>query len=158
MSTFKPAKWAGALAVLGASALLLAASANQQPNGGTITSHFQLPDNLWRHPVMVAAIRDGAVVYQEETSLPNDSHLTGDVIRPGLYDVRVEGDGIVTEVKRGVRLYPGRELPLYFNIKAGSGLHTVEYATTALSREEIALRLGKLEAAVAELRKSLPAK
>jgi hypothetical protein len=158
MSRFGRTRWTSTIFVVLASGLLLAASRNRQQPNGTITSRFQLPDNLWRHPVMVAAIRDGAVVYQEESPLPNDNHLSGDMIRPGLYDVRVEGEGIVTEVKRGVRLYPGRELNLYFNIRPGAGLHTVEYTTTALSREEIALRLSRLEAAVAELRKSLAAK
>jgi hypothetical protein len=157
MPALRPTRWASAIGALLASALLLAATSKQEPNG-TITSRFQAPDNLWRHPIMVAAIRDGAVVYQEETLLPNDNHLSGDMIRPGLYDVRVEGEGIVTEIKRGVRLYPGRELNLYFTIRPGAGLHTVEYTTTALSREEIALRLSRLETAVAELRKSLAAK
>lgn len=157
MSKLGRTKSAAALGVLLASALLLAATGTQQQNASFVC-HFQLPDNLWRHPVMVAAIRDGAVVYQDEISLPNDAKLSGDVIRPGFYDVRVEGDGIVTEMKRGVRLFPGREQSLYFVIRPGAGLHTVEYTAGAEPREEIAVRLSRLEAAVAELRKALAAK
>ena len=150
-------RWASAIAVVVAAALLLAAAGTQQQNA-TFVCHFQLPDNLWRHPVMVAAMRDGAVVYQDEISLPNDARLAGDVMRPGFYDVRVEGEGIVTEVKRGVRLFPGREQSLYFVIRPGAGLHTVEYTAGAEPREEIAVRLSRLEAAVAELRKALASK
>jgi hypothetical protein len=38
-------------------------------------------------------------------------------------------------------------------MRAGTGVRTVEYAIGGLSREEIAARLAKLEAAMAELQK-----
>lgn len=157
MSNLGRTKWATAIGAVVGSALLLAATGAQQEPGAFVC-HFQQPDNLWRHPVMVAAIRDGAVVYQTESSLPNDARLDGSVMRPGMYDVRVEGEGIVTEVKRGVRLFPSRDAALYFNIRPGAGLHTVEYTVGAEPREEIAVRLSRLEAAVAELRKALASK
>lgn len=75
---------------------------------------------------------------------------------PGLYDVRAEGQGAVTEVKRGVHVFAGQDLNVNFVMHAGTGLRTVEYATGGLSREEVAARLAKLEAAVAKYRAAPP--
>ena len=111
---------------------------------------------LQGHPIMVSAIRDGQVVEQQETQFNGDRTLDG--LQPGLYDVRAEGDGAVTEEKRGVHVFAGRSVDLYFDLRLGKGVHIVEYATGGLSREEVAARLGKLETAVTQLQKSIPPK
>jgi hypothetical protein len=103
---------------------------------------------------MVSAIRGGEVVKQQETVLPGSQELSD--LPPGLYDVRVEGQGAVTDVKRGVHVFAGQELDVSFVMHAGTGARTVEYAAAGLSREEVAARLAKLEAAVAELQKAAP--
>ena len=130
---------------------------NVQP--GRIINRF--PGNegnrpLQGHPIMVSANRDGQVVAQQETQFNVDRSLDG--LQPGLYDVRAEGDGAVTEEKRGVHVFADRSVDLYFDLRLGKGVHIVEYATGGLSREEVAARLGKLETAVTQLQKSIPPK
>jgi hypothetical protein len=102
---------------------------------------------------MVSAIRDGRIVEQQELPLTTGRDLQGDSIPPGVYDVRVEGQGLVTEVKRGIHVFAGQKTELTFDLRAGQGVRIVEYATGGLSREEVASRLAKLEAQVAELSK-----
>jgi hypothetical protein len=102
---------------------------------------------------MVSAIRDGEVVEQQEMELPRDGRI-GNNLTEGVYDIRVEGDGVVTEVKKGVHVFAGRELNLSHAMHAGKGARIVEYATGGLSREEVAARLAKLDEQVAELMKA----
>ena len=111
------------------------------------------------HPVMLAAIGNGAIVSQREIFLQQDNTWsTVDNIPPGTYDVRIEGEGLVTEVKRGVQMFPGKQSDLAFLLRPGSGVHIVEYAIGGLAREEVAARLQRLDAAVAELQKKVGAK
>lgn len=148
-----------ALSLLAAAIFLTARPAAPQPGRGSVNNHFSLSEAdkaLHGRPVMISAVRDGQVVEQQETQFPNDKRLTP--LPPGVYDIRAEGDGMVTEVKRGVHLFPDREIDLIFAVHAGKGVHIVEYATGGLSREEVAARLAKLEAAVTQLQKSLPPK
>jgi len=107
-------------------------------------------------PAMVSVIRDGRIVQQSEVNLTTAMEFNSDSIRPGVYDVRVEGEGLVTEVKRGVHAFAGQKTEVTFQVRSGQGVHVVEYATGALPREEIAARLAKLEAQVAELSKPRP--
>jgi hypothetical protein len=112
-------------------------------------------------PVMVSATGDGKIVTQYEVVLvepPADAHTILDSLPAGQYDVRVEGDGIVTEVKRGVQVFSGRDGSLIAVVRAGEGAHVVEYATGGLAREEIAARIAKLEAALADLQKARQSK
>jgi len=104
-------------------------------------------------PALVSAIRDGRIVEQHEAALTTGTAMEGDSIRIGVYDVRVEGEGLVTEVKRGVHVFAGQKTDLTFQMRTGKGVHIVEYATGALPREEVAARLEKLEAQVAALAK-----
>ena len=114
---------------------------------------FPTPDPaLQGHPIMLTAIRAGEVVQQQETVLPNGKRLSD--LPPGVYDLRAEGQGAVTEVKRGVHVFAGQEVTANFVMRAGTGARTVEYAAGGLSREEVAARLSKLEAAVAALQKA----
>jgi len=106
-------------------------------------------NNSPQHPCMVSLITEGEVVQQQEKMI-ND--LVGFWhLRPGVYEVRVEGEAVVTEVKRGIRAFAGQTTEIIVIPRVGMGTHVVEYATGALSREEIAQRLKKLEALVAEL-------
>jgi len=89
---------------------------------------------------------------------PADAHTILDSLPAGQYDVRVEGEGVTTEVKRGVQVFSGRDGSLIAIVRPGQGAHIVEYATGGLAREEIAARIARLEAAVAELQKSRPPK
>jgi hypothetical protein len=142
-----------------AAAALLTARAATPEEAGSMNCRFSSSEAnkvLQGRPVMVSAIRDGQVVEQQETQFNGDRSLSP--LQPGLYDVRAEGDGIVTEVKRGVHVFPGRQLELHFELHPGKGAHVVEYATGGLSREEVAARLAKLEAAVTQLQKSIPPK
>jgi hypothetical protein len=146
------------LSGLAAAALLTARAATpEQP--GEMYCRFSVSEAnrvLQGRPVMVSAIRDGQVVEQQETQFNGDRSLS--TLQPGLYDARAEGDGMVTEVKRGVHVFPGRRIDLFFEMRPGKGAHVVEYATGGLSREEVAARLAKLEAAVTQLQKSIPPK
>jgi len=153
------------LAASAAAALLLVsvgavvALGQAQKQRGTIALDLQVSDAaLQRHPVMVSAIRDGRIVAQEEDQLGSGTTLRSDSITVGTYDVRVEGAGIVTEEKRGVHVFGGQSSSLIFQLKPGKGVRIVEYATGALSREEVAARLAKLESQVAELSKPRPQK
>jgi hypothetical protein len=105
-------------------------------------------------PAMVSAIRDGRIVEQHEVDLTTGRAFESDSIKVGVYDIRVEGEGLVTEVKRGVHAFAGQKTDLTFQMRPGKGVHIVEYATGALPREEIAARLEKLESQVAALAKA----
>lgn len=107
-------------------------------------------------PAMVSVIRDGRIVEQREINLTTGGEFNTDSIRPAIYDVRVEGDGLVTEVKRGIHVFAGQKTDLTFDVRSGKGAHVVEYATGGLAREEVAARLSRLEAQVAELSKPKP--
>lgn len=104
------------------------------------------------HPAMISAIRHDSVVAQSETVLRSGERLSNLLV--GEYDIRVESEGALTEVKRGVQVIGGRTLQLQFALRAGQGVHIVEFATGGISREEVAARLQRLEAALAELQRA----
>ena len=111
------------------------------------------------HPVMMSALAKGAIVSQKETFLKEgETWATVDNIPPGTYDVRIEGEGMLTEIKRGVQLFPDKQSDLAFLLRPGVGVHIVEYAIGGLAREEVAARLQRLDTAVADLQKKAPAK
>lgn len=126
----------------------------------TIYASVQVSDNgLAGRPVMVSFIQEGAIFFQEETTTtesPNVVSVGSQDSPAGVYDVRVEGDGIVTEVKRGVTLAGPKNMTLQFVVRPGQGVHVVEYATGGLAREEVAQKIAALEAAVAELKGAAP--
>lgn len=103
-----------------------------------------------RHAVMVSLLQDSGVVRQGETVVPTDRRFVD--VAAGVYDVRVEGAGVVTQVKRGVHLVAGQTLDLQFVLRPGTGADVTRYAAAVLSREEIEARLRRLEAAVDSLR------
>ena len=116
-------------------------------------------DQLAGMPAMVTFLRDGAIVFQGETVLtrsPNTVSVGAQSQPFGQYDVRVEGEGFVTETKRGVQLASRQNLTLQFVLRPGEGAHVVEFAEGGLAREEVAARIAALEAEVAELRSATP--
>ena len=100
---------------------------------------------------MVSVIKDGAVVKQREIQFNSSATFP---LPAGLYDVRLEGDGMQTMVKRGIHVNEGERTNIIGGpIRAGTGVKIIEYATGGLSREEVAARLAKLEAVIADLPK-----
>jgi hypothetical protein len=147
------------IVTVAASGLLLSGNASlasaQSPPHGSISLRLRVNEHsLSGRPAMVSAIRDGNIIEQEEVPLSEGRELGSDNMRPGVYDVRVEGEGIVTEIKRGIHVFNGQRTEIVFDVRPGKGVHIVEYATGGLSREEVAARLAKLEAEVAELSKT----
>ena len=123
---------------------------------GEISAHFAASaPSLAGHPAMITVLREGSVLAQGETTLLGEHAFSR--LDAGTYDVRVESDGAVTEVKRGVHVIAGHTLQLQFALRPGQGVHTVEYATGGLSREEVAARLHRLEVAVDSLRTAVAA-
>lgn len=103
-------------------------------------------------PVMVSIIKDGEVFKQKEARINSTASFS---VPAGVYDVRVEGDGMQTLTKRGIHVIENEKTEVIGGpMRTGTGAKIVEYAAGGLSREEIAARLAKLEAALAELQKS----
>lgn len=119
---------------------------------GSMQANFNADASVRGRPVMVSVIQNGAVLTQSETVLPSARSFSG--LALGAYDVRVEGDGLVTEVRRGVQVGELNRLELHFVMRLGQGAHVVEYATGGLSREEVAARLARLDSAVAALQRA----
>jgi hypothetical protein len=70
--------------------------------------------------VMVSVMKDGAVVKQKETGM---SDVPVNFTLPvGVYDVRVEGDGVSTVMKRGVNVTPNDSTNLLPAMRAGQGV------------------------------------
>jgi hypothetical protein len=147
---------ASALLALGVLLSGLSAVPGRAQEKATIYASVKVSDNaLAGRPVMVSFIRDGAIFFQEETTTtesPNVASVGSQDSPVGVYDVRVEGDGIVTEMKRGVTLAGPKNMTLDFIVRPGQGVHVVEYAAGGLAREEVAQKIAALQAAVAELK------
>lgn len=153
-------RFPSAVLALGIFASGLAAVPALGQEKATIYASVLVSDNaLAGRPVMVSFIRDGSIFFQEETittESPNVASVGSQDSPVGVYDVRVEGDGIVTEMKRGVTLAGPKNMTLNFVVRPGEGVHVVEYATGGLAREEVAQKIAALEAAVAELKGTSP--
>jgi len=119
---------------------------------GSLQANFNADASVRGRPVMVSVLRDGGIVVQGETVLPSAKSFTG--LALGTYDVRVEGDGLITEVKRGLQVTNRARLDLHYVMRLGRGAHIVEYASGGLSREEVAAHLQRLDSAVAALQRT----
>ncbi len=106
--------------------------------------------------VMVSVIKNGEIVRQSENNIASVPLRWG--IPVGAYDLRVEGQGMLTLVKRGIQITTGGNNVIRAPMRPGQGARVIEYATGGLSREEIAARLAKLETALAQLQKTQQAK
>lgn len=117
----------------------------------TRTEDPSLKSNL----VMMYLMRNGKVIKSGEVQ--DDNGITDPLIwgnlAVGIYDVKEEGEGVGTIVKRGVIVSSGSNTDLKFLMKAGKGVHVVDYPTGAASADDVATRLAKLEAAVKELQR-----
>jgi hypothetical protein len=130
--------------------VLIAAGAEQQPKAGELHVQATL-GNTQAKRVMVSCIRAGNVFDANETDGYWHACRFEGGLPPGTYEVRVEGEGVVTEMKRGILVTSGNRMHVTFDMKAGKGVHIVEYATGPLPREEITSRLSAVEAALAKL-------
>ncbi len=133
-----------------------------QPPTGRLFAVVKVSDNVVAgSPARASVVTpDGVLADYHEALLersPNVRSFLLEGLPAGTYDVRVEGEGIVTEVKRGVPVFAGRDETAAFVVKPGQGVHIVEYAVAGLSREEVAARLAHLEAETTKLRAELEA-
>src|SRR5436305_1423149 len=116
-----------------------AVAAEKAAQGGRIAVRTESTDDkLKGQPVMVSILADGKIVGQWETKLGNSDNSS--VLPYGTYDVRVEGEGCVTVVKRGITLVDTAHTILC-PMSAGRGVHIVEYAAGGMPREEVADKL-----------------
>ncbi len=81
-------------------------------------------------PVMVSVIKDGEVVKQKEVHLNSNAYFS---LPAGIYDVRLEGDGMETLVKRGIQIKEGERTDIIGGpMRTGTGVKVIEYATTGV--------------------------
>lgn len=104
--------------------------------------------------MMVSLIEEGRVIKQSEYYPTGVIQVMQD-IPPGQYEVRAEAEGAKTTVKRGIRVNPGQQTELQIQMTEGQGVRVIEYGSGGMSWEELAARLEKLEATVAELQQRL---
>lgn len=105
---------------------------------------------------MVSVMKDGKVVKQSEVTINQNISFS---LPAGQYDLRVEGERMQTLVKKGILVNEDDVTRVTGGpINAGAGVRIVEYATGGLSREEIAARIERLEAALAALEKAQKAR
>src|SRR5947207_1355760 len=151
--------WAGlACLALGSLFALLsrssAARAEEKRPQGAVTVYTSPADEdpkLKGRPVMVSFIARGAVVQQGEIEL--GSLKIFEKLPAGPYEVRAEGDGLVSLVKRGVAVTDRGDTDLRFPMRAGKGVRVIEYGVRKAPWEELDARLKRLERAVEELKK-----
>lgn len=148
------------VAVVGSALAVATAPLHAAPTTGRLFVVVKVSDNIIAGaPARASAITpEGRLIDYSEELLehsPNVRSFTLEGLAEGLYDVRVEGEGMVTEVKRGVPAFAGRDEKVSVVVRPGEGLHTVEYAVGCLSREEVAARLASLEAEISRLRAEL---
>jgi hypothetical protein len=75
--------------------------------------------------VMISVLKDGSVVKQREVGV---SDLPPSWSLPvGIYDVRVEGDGMVAVTKRGVHVTPNDGTDVRVPMRAGQGVCECKY-------------------------------
>jgi hypothetical protein len=155
LSTIRPSGRARGLTACFLGAVAAAAvppSARAQNGNFALEVTSEAP--LRRGPALISVLHDGAVVAQTELLLGTGASINwrSGGLSPGLYDIRIEAEGLITEAKRGMRILPNQEMKLSFEVRPGKGLHIIEYAIGGLAREEVAMRLMALEASVAALK------
>lgn len=140
--------------------LAVRAPLSAEPTTGRLFVIVKVSDNaLAGTPARASAMTpDGTLVdYAEEflTQAPNTQSFMLDGLTAGVLDVRLEGEGLVTEVKKGVPIFAGRDERVTIMATPGTGAHVVEFAVGGLSREEVATRLLALESETGQLRARL---
>ena len=141
---------------------LVASPLVAESDSGRLFVVVKVRDNvLAGYPARASVVTpDGALVDYDEELLeraPNVRSFQLEGLAPGLYDVRVEGEGMITEVKKGVPVFAGRDENVSIVATPGAGVHVVEYAVAGLSREEVAARLAHLELEMGRLQEEIAA-
>ena len=126
------------------------ARAQDEQAKGNLFGNTQGADPDVKGMVMVSFIRDGAIVHQSETGLGGSVPLFN--TPTGTYDIRFEADGMITVIKRGLVVSKGQGNNVTAVMRRGQGVKVIQYEPTAATRDELAGRLAKLEAAVEALR------
>ncbi len=156
----------GSLPLVAVATLTLGAAAatpiSAEASTGRLFVVVKVSDNVIAdRPARASVVTpDGRLLDYDEKLLsraPNVASFMLEGLAEGTYDVRVEGEGLITEVKRGVPVFAGRDENVQIVVKPGEGIHIVEYAVACLSREEVAARLAHLEAETTRLRSELEA-
>jgi hypothetical protein len=142
----------GSLILAFAAAVVIPATSAAQT--GSLNVHFaRVTTAPARVPALVSVLRDGRIVRQQEVVLEQGSAIWCCIrqLESGSYDVRVEGEGLVTQAKRGFLVIDGQDVSVTFIVRPGRGMHVVEYSEGGLAREEVAVRLSALEAGLARV-------
>ncbi len=127
----------------------------QQAAGQIRVTHASPEAAIARRAIMISFLQAGRVLYESQQRLGECCGLSSGELPPGTYDVRIEGEGIVTEVRRGLLVISKRQTDVIIDLKAGKGLHTVDYATGGLSREELHARLNAIDSNLADIKKAI---
>jgi hypothetical protein len=109
---------------------------------------------LLKRPVLVSLLQGGKVVRQKEFAVEADSlGLDGwSDVPTGSYDVRFQGEGIQTVLKKGLRVTRGETLRILGDLVAGKGARVIDYGKEG-DPVDLLARIKKLEAAVEQLKK-----
>ena len=84
------------------------------------------PASLRTRVVMVSVLKDGRVMKQKETGI-SDVPVNFD-LPVGVYDVRVEGDSVITVVKSGIHVTAGDSTNVLPAMRAGAGICECKYS------------------------------
>ena len=137
--------------------IILAGPLAGQSGRGRIQVEISSNDSVAAQlPLMISVVKGGEIINQNETLASSGVARMTTGVPAGSFDLRLEGEGVVTEVKRGIKIFPDKDTDLKFVIRRGTGVHIVEYAAGGLAREEVAARLNRLEAAVKKLEAAAP--
>ena len=102
---------------------------------------------------LVSLVLDGKVVKQTEEDVSGPGN-TFDDVPAGAYEIRVEGAGLRTLVKRNLTAVSGEEHRLQLDMVPGPGTTVIQYAGAgSMTQDEIAARFAKAEAEIAALKK-----
>lgn len=88
--------------------------------------------------VVVTALRDGVAVKQGSSKVNdprriNPHYVPLKELEPGRYEVRVEGEGLKTVVKRGIVVTAGDDTLLRVEVDAGAGCKVITYSVAELA-------------------------
>jgi|GEM_PF-5613707 len=111
---------------------------------------------LLKRAVLVSLIENGKVVRQQEVEVEYPTGLfpvQWEGVPLGRYDIKFEGEGFETVVKRGLQVSAASPLKVIGDLRGGKGTRVIEYGKDGDPLDNVDARLRKLEAAVEALRK-----
>lgn len=129
-----------------------APAAEKKPTG-KITAYIADPkdEKIAKVPVMVSILLDGKVAAQSEINM--DSLQIFNDLPVGIYEVRAEGAGLGSIVKRGVAVTAKGDTEVRFLMKAGKGATVIEYSTWKGGRDDLLDLMKRVEKALERLEK-----